>query len=77
MVPQLRNLEYEERLKVLNLTTLEERRVRGDLIQAYRIITGKDNVNCEQFFKFRENANTRGNIMTETEEKHTTTGEFF
>ena len=63
LVPQLRNLEYEERLKVLNLTTLEERRVRGDLIQAYRIITGKDNVNCEQFFKFRENANTRGNIM--------------
>ena len=46
-------------LKVLDLTTLEERRVRGDLIQAYRIITGKD----EQFFKFRENANTGGNIM--------------
>ena len=34
-----------------------------DLIQAYKIITGKDNVNCEQFFTFRENADTRGNSM--------------
>lgn len=63
LVPQLRNLEYENRLKALNLTTLEERRARGDMIQAYRIITGKDDVNCDQFFKFRENANTRGNSM--------------
>lgn len=63
LVPQLRNLEYGDRLKVLNLTTLEERRVRGDLIQAYRIITGKDNVNCEQFFTLRKNADTRGNSM--------------
>lgn len=63
LVPQLRNLDYEDRLKALNLTTLEERRARGDLIQAYKIITGKDNVNCEQFFTFRENADTRGNSM--------------
>ena len=63
LVPQLRNLDYEDRLKVLNLTTLEDRQARGDLIQAYKIITGKDNVNCEQFFTFRENADTRGNNM--------------
>ena len=63
LVPQLRNLDYEDRLKALNLTTLEERRARGDLIQAYRIITGKDNVNWEQLFTFRENADTRGNSM--------------
>ena len=28
LVPQLRNLDYEDRLKALNLTTLEERRAR-------------------------------------------------
>ena len=45
----LRNLNYEDSLKVLKLKTLEERRVSEDLIHAYRIITGKDNRNCEQF----------------------------
>ena len=36
----MRSLEYEERLKVWGLTTLEERRSRGDLIQMYTIHHG-------------------------------------
>ena len=31
---------YSERLKALGITTLVERRVRGDLIEAYKIISG-------------------------------------
>ena len=50
MVPELRELPYEERLKKLNLTTLEERRVRGDLIETYKIITGKEKINPRKFF---------------------------
>ena len=38
MVIELRSMEYEERLESLGLTTLEERRKRGDLIQIYKII---------------------------------------
>ena len=38
MVIEIRSLEYEERLRVLGLTTLEERRKRGDLIQIYKIV---------------------------------------
>ena len=34
----------------LGLTTLEERRIRGDLIETYKIVTGKENVNREKFF---------------------------
>ena len=43
--------------------TLEQRRERGDLIEAYKIITGKENIECEKFFKFRDNSNTQGNSM--------------
>ena len=50
MVPELRELPYEERLKKLNLTTLEKRRVRGDLIETYKIITGKEKNNPRKFF---------------------------
>ena len=51
LVPELRNLPYEERLRRLKLTTLEERRVRGDMIETYKIITGKEQVDHEKFFK--------------------------
>ncbi len=37
MVPSLRNLSYFDRLKALDLTTLEHRRERGDLIQYFKI----------------------------------------
>ena len=51
LVPELRNSPYEERLRRLKLTTLEERRVRGDMIETYKIITGKEQVDHEKFFK--------------------------
>lgn len=34
-------LTYEERLKQLNLTTLIERRMRGDIIETYKILSGQ------------------------------------
>jgi len=40
MVKQLKNHSYEDRLKVLNLPTLKYRRLRGDMIQVYYIISG-------------------------------------
>ena len=51
LVPELSDLPYEERLKQLKLTTLEERRVRGDMIETYKIITRKERVNPEFFSK--------------------------
>ena len=35
LVPELRGLSYEERLRKLDLPSLEYRRLRGDVIEAY------------------------------------------
>ena len=37
-VPQLKDLEYPERLKKLNLPTMTYRRHRGDMIELYKIM---------------------------------------
>ena len=50
MVSNLKGRTYEERLLETNMTTLEARRVRGDLIQMYRIMSGKDDVRPSIWF---------------------------
>ena len=51
LVNGMKGLDYQRRLKVLNLTTLEKRRLRGDLIEAFKIAKGLDDVNVEAFFR--------------------------
>ena len=41
LIPGFKNLTYEERLKRLNLPTLAYRRLRGDMIELYKILTLK------------------------------------
>ena len=60
MIWGYKDLGYEERLKRCGLTTLERRRSRGDLIEAYKIITGKEAVQKEKFFELAPNKATRG-----------------
>ncbi len=38
---------YDEKLKILKLSTLEVRRTRGDLIQVYKILNGLDNLKSD------------------------------
>nr|XP_012559709.2 uncharacterized protein LOC105845965 [Hydra vulgaris] len=45
LVPQLKKISYEKRLKAMGLTTLEKRRARGDLIQQYRFKQNIDQIN--------------------------------
>jgi len=44
MVREFFHLPYENRSKRLGLTSLEERRIRGDLVEAYKIMTGREAV---------------------------------
>jgi ribonuclease P/MRP protein subunit RPP40 len=42
MVKGMKNKKYEERLRALGIYSLRRRRLRGDLIETYKILTGPD-----------------------------------
>ena len=50
LVKGMKNLSYEQTLCNLGLLTLAARRLRGDLIETYKIVTGKENIKIEDFF---------------------------
>jgi len=45
-----KGLTYEERFKKLGITTLETGRLRGDLIEVFKIFKGFDDINHTDFF---------------------------
>ena len=51
LVKTLKDLSYTERLKALNLPSLKARRIRGDLIQTYKIFNRIDDLDINDFFK--------------------------
>jgi ribonucleases P/MRP protein subunit RPP40 len=51
MIIECKGLCYEERLKVVGLTTLETRRRRADLIEVFKIMRGFEGVDEASFFK--------------------------
>ena len=59
MISNLKGKCYEDRLKEVGMTTLEERRRRGDMIATFRILTGKDLVNPNQWFRMARQTGTR------------------
>ena len=54
MIPSLRNLSYEERLKRLGMFSLRHRRLRGDMIEVFKVIHGIDKVNLGKLFSMEE-----------------------
>ena len=58
-IPELKFLAYEERLKKLKILSLHDRRIRGDLIQAFKIMKGFDDIQPTEIFTF-SNISTRG-----------------
>ena len=60
-LPHMASLDYASRLTALNLESLEVRRIRADLIYAYKLLFGLTDSDHTVFFNFSDNAvNTRG-----------------
>ena len=57
MVTNLKGKSYEERLAemdMVTMVTLVERRKRGDLVQMFKIMSGKDKVDYKHWFKLAQ-----------------------
>jgi len=62
LLPNLKELSYPERLTALRLPSLKARRVRGDLIQTFKIFNQIDNVDINNFFVINPNDKTRNSV---------------
>ena len=64
MVSDKRGSTYEERLDNIGLTTLAERRERGDAIETYKTLKGVNNVEKSGWFNFRDAAKMKSTRST-------------
>jgi ribonuclease P/MRP protein subunit RPP40 len=76
MMSDVKGKTYEERLKELEMTTLSERRGRGDLIETYKVMRGHSRVDKNEWFKIMAGDTARGtrattSITEEGEERRT------
>jgi len=50
LITSIKDKTYEDKLRLVNLTTLETRRLRGDLIEVFKIFKGFDDLETTIFF---------------------------
>ena len=60
LVPEVKEFEYEQRLEKLKLPSLVYRRLRGDLIETYKVTHNLYNIDPESYFKMNRDTRTRG-----------------
>ena len=71
LLSDVRGDTYEDRLKSAGLTTLSERRTRGDMIETFKTMKGINRVNREEWFRVQveeEHRPTRSNTVVVGEE---------
>jgi len=56
----MRYISYQERLKLLNISSLELRRLHSDLIWCFKIVFGYVDVHYDDYFEFHCESATRG-----------------
>jgi hypothetical protein len=60
LAPSLKNLSYEKRLEKIGLTTLQDRRIRGDNIQFYKLKNDFNSINWYHPNALTNSINTNG-----------------
>ncbi|XP_055492473.1 uncharacterized protein LOC129697841 [Leucoraja erinacea] len=63
LIPGMSGLSYEERLDKLGLHSLEFRRLRGDLIETYKILKSLDRLDAGRLFPMLGKSRTRGHSL--------------
>jgi len=61
LVKGLKKFSYEERLRKLRLPTLKYRRIRGDMIEVFKVVSGKYDSSVSIQIPINEISSTRGN----------------
>ncbi len=75
LVPSIRHLLYEEKLQRLGLHSLQRRRLRSDLITAFKIFTGLLDVDPNFFFALPLDAALEGTTTRSSKVRATAEGE--
>ena len=65
MISGLKGENYESKLKELKIQSLEARRLRFDLIEAYKTVHGLNQLNKDKFFDFVAEKHTRNTRLAE------------
>ena len=60
LIPHLHDLPYEDRLRALNLPSMEYRRKRGDMLQCFKVMNGLVRIEAKDLFTPTPLASTRG-----------------
>ena len=63
MILEYKHYCYEDRLALCQLSTLKGRRLRDDLIQAFKLLKGLDQINYNNFFLLDVNTSRRGHTL--------------
>ena len=62
LIPEIAHLTYNDRLKYLDLTTLELRRHRGDLMETFKMLKGLEGIPSNSLLELNTSV-TRGNSL--------------
>src|SRR5882757_9093707 len=60
LIEGFRHMSYSERLSQTGLISTKKRRVRGDLIEVFKMLSSKDRVDFNKFFEIQSYNITRG-----------------
>ena len=70
MVPGLKKIPYEKRIEFLGFDNLSKRRIRGDLIQMYKIFHNIEEINFIKPINYLANKVTEGKLRAPIHKLH-------